>query len=104
MAPTGHTDAHDGSSQCMHIRRTYLSPRCSTTVKAVAESVGSGSAGWLWPALHALSQARQPMHFVMSINNALRGSFIWPPCLCLLTAALLREEEFVNHGPLHTRF
>ena len=43
MAPTGHAEAQAGSSQCMQILRTNLSPRVSTTVKAVSESVGSGS-------------------------------------------------------------
>src|ERR1700757_117603 len=88
MAPTGQTLAQDGSSQCRHMRRTNLSPRGSTVVKAVAESVGSGSPGWLCPVLQAAAHGRQPMHLVMSINSALD---------CLLICSL-HTAHFVHLG------
>src|SRR5690348_13191172 len=71
MPPTGQAEAHAGSWQWKHSRRTNLSPRGSTTVSAVAESVGSCSGGKLCAALHACSQAWQPTHLVMSISIAL---------------------------------
>src|SRR5215467_5862126 len=65
-APTRHADAQAGSSQCMHIRRTNLSPRSSITVNAVTDNFASASMGKPWICLHACSQLRHPTHFVMS--------------------------------------
>src|SRR5215468_10986032 len=70
-APTRHADAHAGSWQCMHIRRTYLSPCSSITVKAVGDSFASVSFGNPCRSLQACSQLRHPMHFVTSTKMAL---------------------------------
>src|SRR5271165_2199593 len=70
IAPTGQADAHAGSLQCIQTLRTNLSPRDSITVKAVSESVGSGSALKPCSCLQAASQLAQPMQRLMSINIA----------------------------------
>src|SRR5271169_2874734 len=70
IAPTGHAEAQAGSSQCMQILRTNLSPRVSTTVKAVSERVGSGSGLNPWSCLHAVSQLRHPMQRLISMSIA----------------------------------
>src|SRR5271165_4567586 len=70
MPPTGQTEAHAGSLQCIQTLRTNLSPRDSITVKAVSDKVGSGSVLNPCSCLQAVSQLPQPMHFLMSINMA----------------------------------
>src|SRR5271157_1011417 len=55
----------------MHILRTNLLPCSSITVSAVGDSFASVSMGKPWTCLHACSQLRQPMHFVMSTRIAL---------------------------------
>src|SRR5208283_1113003 len=70
MAPTGHAEAQAGSSQCMQILRTNLSPRVSTTVKAVSERVGSGSVLNPWSCLQAVSQLRHPTQRLISMSIA----------------------------------
>src|SRR5271157_2259342 len=69
-APTGHAEAQAGSSQCIQILRTNLSPRVSTTVKAVSESVGSGSVPNPWSCLQAVSQLRHPTQRLISMSIA----------------------------------
>src|ERR1700756_1308178 len=61
----------------MHMRRTNLSPWSSMTVSAVGESLASVSFGKPWSSLHACSQARQPIHFVISTRMAL---VLWSVC------------------------
>src|SRR3954466_8723304 len=70
-APTRQAEAHAGSWQLMHMRRTNL-PSCSSiTVSAVSDSFASLFAGNPCTCLHACSQERQPMHLVMSTRMAL---------------------------------
>src|SRR5438105_6384556 len=73
----------------MHRRRTNFSPRCSTTVKAVAERTGSESMGKPCACLHACSQARQPMHLVMSTRIA----FVF---FMIDSCTPLRQKEFAD--------
>src|SRR5271169_5747339 len=80
IAPTGHAEAQAGSSQCIQILRTNLSPRVSTTVNAVSESVGSGSVLNPWSCLHAVSQLRHPTQRLISMSIAfffVMASFAW---------------------------
>src|SRR5512142_2869401 len=93
IPPTGQTEAHAGSSQCMHMRRTNLPSRSWMTVKAVAFSSVSVRSGKLWTCLQAASQARQPTHLVMSMSNALLVS--------MSGLLALAQEDFVDDGLLH---
>ena len=82
-APTGHTEAHAGSSQFMHSRRMNFSPLVSTTVylcsdcRCSAATVSSYCS--LFSVAHACSHCLHPMHMVESYSSALlieRAS--WP--------------------------
>src|SRR5271167_2328501 len=99
MAPTGHAEAQAGSSQCIQTLRTNLSPRGSTTVKAVSERVGSGSVPNPWSCLQAVSQLRHPMQRLISMSIAF--------CLAMafsvvLFRSALRQEEFFHQLFLRT--
>src|SRR5271165_2150119 len=78
IAPTGQAEAQAGSLQCIQTFRTNLSPRDSITVKAVSDSVGSGSVLKPCNCLQAVSQLPQPMHFLMSINMAFCFGMVVP--------------------------
>src|ERR1035441_10540880 len=70
IAPTGQAEAQAGASQGIQTLRTNLSPRVSTTVKAVSERVGSGSGLNPWSCLQAVSQLRHPMQRLISMSIA----------------------------------
>src|ERR1017187_3150422 len=93
MAPTGQADAQAGSSQCIQILRTNLSPRVSTTVKAVSERVGSGSVLNPWSCLQAVSQPRHPMQRLISMSIAF--CFVMGFSVVRLPSAL-RQKEFLH--------
>src|SRR5208283_2945898 len=86
IAPTGHAEAHAGFSQCMQILRTNLSPRVSTTVKAVSDRVGSGSGLNPWSCLQAVSQLRQPMQRLISMSIAVLLAMASSLSLCPIGA------------------
>src|SRR5437868_2510051 len=87
----------------MHMRRTNLSPRSSTTVSAVGESFSSVSLGKPCASLHACSQLRHPMHlvtstrmaFVLSITFSPAHLSFWPNlALVVLPSGTSGQEEF----------
>src|SRR5208337_5680843 len=94
IAPTGQAEAQAGSSQCMQILRTNLSPRVSTTVKAVSERVGSGSGLNPWSCLHAVSQLRHPMQRLISMSVAFLVAMAYS--LGLVRFKALGQEEFLR--------
>src|SRR5450631_441451 len=73
-APTGHTDAHAGCSQCMHSRRMNLSSLARTTVYLCSDCTDSAatwsSYGSLFCCAQAPSHCLQPMHIVASYSRA----------------------------------
>src|ERR1017187_5407682 len=98
IAPTGHAEAQAGSSQCIQILRTNLSPRVSTTVKAVSESVGSGSALNPCSCLQAVSQLRHPTQRLISMSIAF---FFGMASSRLVWSALVQEEFLRQIGRAH---
>src|ERR1035437_276447 len=74
-APTGQTETHVGSAQCMHSRRLNRSPWVSTAVSLWAEIVSSAailsSYGRPQRSAQPASHALQPMQRVLSYRLAL---------------------------------
>src|SRR5512142_1664024 len=101
MPPTGQAEAHAGSSQCMHMRRTNLPSRSCTTVNAVELSSVSTRSGKLWACLHVDSQARQPMHLVISTRSAFS---LLRLVVSIVVASPLAQEDFVDDGVLDAGF
>src|SRR6478672_10610552 len=74
-APTGQTDAQEGSWQFMQSRRMNLSPRVRTAVSLCADWYSSEAIPSSYPRLfcvaHACSHCLHPMHWVASYKSAL---------------------------------
>src|ERR1035438_3007530 len=94
MAPTGQAEAQAGSSQCIQTLRTNLSPRVSTTVKAVSEGVGSGSGLNPGSCLQAVSQLRHPMQRLISMSIAF--CFAMGSPLFYFNQRYVRKNSFAN--------
>src|SRR5664280_969145 len=73
-APTGQTETHVGSAQCMHSRRLNRSPCVSTAVSLCAEMLSSAAIlspyGRPQRSAQPPSHALQPMHRVLSYRIA----------------------------------